>query len=314
MDINLNLGEWNTVFSVPASVVDKHIKTASSVYLKVLLTILRNTGVRMNTAQVAEQLSVTEDEVTEAIRYWENAGVFSFGGDEGLRASNVNRISTKPVYVSAVEISKLLEGKPELRFMFDRLEQIYGRPVTSTEQRSYIYLYEAAGLPADVLVMIAEHCVSIDKPSIRYIEKTALNWADDGIDTHDKAIARISELSKLHQMETKVKKCFGIENRNLSANERKYVKAWTEEYYFDMDMIELAYDRMVDGIGRLSFPYLNTILKSWHENHLKTVEDVLQKDTPNHDNKRQSRKSQSSYDIDAFAELGFHIPEIEPEN
>ena len=58
MDINLNLGEWNSVFSVPSSVVDKHLKTASSVYVKVLLVILRNAGNRISDQQISEQLSV----------------------------------------------------------------------------------------------------------------------------------------------------------------------------------------------------------------------------------------------------------------
>ena len=76
MDINLNLGEWNSVFSVPSSVVDKHLKTASSVYVKVLLVILRNAGNRMNDQQISEQLSVPVDEVKEAVRYWEASGIF----------------------------------------------------------------------------------------------------------------------------------------------------------------------------------------------------------------------------------------------
>ena len=312
MDINLNLGEWNSVFSVPSSVVDKHLKTASSVYVKVLLVILRNAGNRMNDQQISEQLSVPVDEVKEAVRYWEAAGIFSFGGNEGLRTSNITMLSSKPSYLSTIEISKLVETKPEVKFMFDKLELIYGRPVTSTEQRSYIYLYEAAGMPADVMVMIAEYCVSIDKSSIRYIEKTALNWADEGINSHEKAVERMLQLSEVHQAETKIKKCFGIDNRNLSANEKKYIKTWCNEYHFDLDMIKIAYDRTVDGIGKLSFPYVNTILKSWYDNHIKTAEDIQEKESPNRD-KKAKRYSDSSYDLQEFDRLGYNIPEIEPE-
>ena len=143
-----------------------------------------------------EKLSVPVDEVKEAVRYWEAAGILSFGGNEGLRTSNITMLSSKPSYLSTIEISKLVETKPEVKFMFDKLELIYGRPVTSTEQRSYIYVYEAAGMPADVLVMIAEYCVSIDKSSIRYIEKTALNWADEGINSHEKATLVMNYLKK----------------------------------------------------------------------------------------------------------------------
>ena len=46
-------------------------------------------------------------------------------------------------------------------------------------------------------------------------------------------------------------------------------------------MIKLAYDRMIDGIGRLSFPYLNKILKSWYENKWLNVQDVTEKDILN---------------------------------
>ncbi|MBQ4153213.1 MAG: DnaD domain protein [Oscillospiraceae bacterium] len=313
MDINLNLGEWNTVFAIPTSVVDKHLKTASSVYLKVLLTVLRNSGTRLNTAQVAQLLSVTEDEVTEALRYWEQSGILSFGTNEGMRVSNTTQSLSKPGHISSIEIAKLMEAKPELRFMFERLESIYGRPVTSTEQRSYIYLYDAAGMPADVLVMIAEHCVSMDKSSIRYIEKTALAWADEGIDTHEKAVARISELSKYHQLEYQIKKHFGIDNRNLSSKEKKYIIAWSEELQFDIEMIRLGYDRMVDGAGRLSFPYLDRILRNWHENQLKTVADVLAQESLFHNSKQNTDTEDSSIDIAAFEKLGLNIPVIEPE-
>lgn len=198
----MNLGEWNTVFAVPVSVVDKHLKTASSVYIKVLLFILRNTGTRQNTLQIAQAVGITADEVTEAVRYWESAGLFSFGSGEGMRISNVSHVTDKPLYASPSEISQLMDTKPELRFMFDRLEQLYGRPVTSTEQRSYIYLHEAAGLPADVLVMIAEHCVQNGKLSIRYIEKTALAWADEGIDTHEKQLSEFQGCLKLKEQKT----------------------------------------------------------------------------------------------------------------
>ena len=312
----MNWGEWNTVFGVPVSVVDKHLKTASSVYIKVLLFILRNTGTRQNTLQIAQAVGITADEVTEAVRYWESAGLFSFGSGEGMRISNVSHVTDKPLYASPSEISQLMDTKPELRFMFDRLEQLYGRPVTSTEQRSYIYLHEAAGLPADVLVMIAEHCVQNGKLSIRYIEKTALAWADEGIDTHEKAIERISRLSEAQRAENSVKRCFGIDNRNLSSKEKEYVRSWTKDYHFDMEMIELAYNRMVDGIGRLSFPYINTILKSWFENGILTPEDVAKadKDIPKRSvRKSKERGSAPSYDTEAFRRLGYDIPDIEPE-
>ena len=37
MAYRINLGQWNTIFAVPACVVDSHIKLATEAQLKVLL-------------------------------------------------------------------------------------------------------------------------------------------------------------------------------------------------------------------------------------------------------------------------------------
>ena len=37
MEYKLNLGSWNSVFAVPSDIVDKHLKLAGAVQLKVLL-------------------------------------------------------------------------------------------------------------------------------------------------------------------------------------------------------------------------------------------------------------------------------------
>lgn len=50
-----------------------------------------------------------------------------------------------------------------------------------------LYLYDTAGLPAEVILMVIEYAVGAGKYHMRYIEKVALDWADRGIDTIDKA-------------------------------------------------------------------------------------------------------------------------------
>lgn len=314
MDIRLNLGEWSRVFSVPVSVVDKHLRSVNETYLKVLLVVLRQGGDQISDESIAEMLSVPKDTVMEAVHYWNNAGIFSNNSEGGLKISHITKLTSEPAYLSAKEISNLILTNPEVKFLFDKLELLYGRPVTSTEQKNYTYLYESAGLPADVLIMIAEYCLSIDHGSILYIKKVALNWAEEGINTHEKAVERILAMSKNNRTEQKVKSCFGIDNRSLSSKEKGYVKTWTEQYQYDIDMIELAYNRTIDRIGKLSFAYVDTILKSWYENQLRTAKEVEDKDMPAvpKKSKKQSGK-QPSYDLEKFEQLGYDIPEIELE-
>ena len=50
MSYTIDLGQWNSIFAVPASVVDNHIKLATEAQLKVLLYILRNSGTELDEA------------------------------------------------------------------------------------------------------------------------------------------------------------------------------------------------------------------------------------------------------------------------
>ena len=40
MSVRINLGEWGSVFAVPTSIVDQHIKIASPLQLKIILFLL----------------------------------------------------------------------------------------------------------------------------------------------------------------------------------------------------------------------------------------------------------------------------------
>ena len=68
MEIRLNMGKYASFLAVPTEVVDQHLATASGLYIKVLLAILR--GNQADTAGIASRLSVPESDVVEALRYW----------------------------------------------------------------------------------------------------------------------------------------------------------------------------------------------------------------------------------------------------
>ena len=55
------------------------------------------------------------------------------------------------------------------------------------------------------------------------------------------------------------------------------------------DMVGLAYDYCVLAVGKLSFPYMNTILKRWAEQGIHTIPEA-EKD---HDRFKQQQSSGS---------------------
>ena len=94
--------------------------------------------------------------------------------------------------------------------------------------------------------------------------------------------------------------------------EQSYVDKWYGEYHSGIQMIRLAYERTVERIGKLSFPYVDSILKSWKEKNITTPQEAMQEqkreDTPKQPASFQPRKGQDglgtpSYDLDEIDRL-----------
>ena len=70
MSYQINLGQWKSVFAVPSSVVDQHIKIASEAQLKVLLYLLRRSDDENSAEQIGEALRLSAEEVQNAVDFW----------------------------------------------------------------------------------------------------------------------------------------------------------------------------------------------------------------------------------------------------
>ena len=60
----------------------------------------------------------------------------------------------------------------------------------------------------------------------------------------------------------------------FTAKQREYIKTWTGEWGFDVEMVMLAYEITVNKLNEPSFPYMNSILNRWSTAGASTKEDV----------------------------------------
>ena len=79
MSYTIDLGQWNSIFAVPASVVDNHIKLATEAQLKVLLYILRNSGTELDDDRISSALHIDPAEVKNAVDFWTERGLIALG-------------------------------------------------------------------------------------------------------------------------------------------------------------------------------------------------------------------------------------------
>ena len=138
--------------------------------------------------------------------------------------------------------------------------------------------------------MLLEYCVSMDKRNMKYIEKVALTWRDNKITTMEDAQAYITGAAKKDDYTSSLKKLFGITDRNPSRTETLYLESWRDELKMSADMVGLAYEYCIMAIGKLSYPYINKILKSWAEKGIYTIPDA----EADHENHRQQYNADDS--------------------
>ena len=189
-----------------------------------------------------------------------------------------------------------------------------GMVVSKTDIDAITYFYDTLGLSADLIEYLIETCVENNHKSIHYIQKVAISWVEEGITTIEQARQRSANYNKNCYT---ILNAFGIKNRAPATSELSYIRKWTEELGFSLDIIQEACRRTIASTHQPSFEYADTILERWHQNQVHHLEDVatldavFQKEKNNRKNTASKPKStvrnmnnfeRRTYDMDSLEE------------
>ena len=168
------------------------------------------------------------------------------------------------------EASKLMEND-EISQLIYVVQQYLGRTLTESDLDSILYFYDGLKLPLDVIDYLFEYCVSLKKKNMRYIEKTAINWAERGITSVNAA----KSLNVIYNENAyPVMNAFGLSGRKPSKNELSFIEKWSLSYGFSTEVITLACDRTISSIHQPSFEYADAILKTWKSAGAMNLKDI----------------------------------------
>ncbi len=150
-------------------------------------------------------------------------------------------------------------------------ERYLGRTLTKTDTNTFFYIYDGLDFPVELIEYLIEYCVTNNHTSIRYIEKVALEWADNNIYTVEQA----KESSEIYLKEyMPIIKAFGIKGRSLGKVEKDYITKWTTDYRFGIDIILEACNRTIKNTHQPSFKYADSILSKWNNLGIKALADI----------------------------------------
>lgn len=138
--------------------------------------------------------------------------------------------------------------------------------------KSLYTIYDYLALPAEVILMLAHWCAAEAerklgpgrRPRMTEIKKAAFRWKRMGLDTVEAAEDFLRRQQALAGRERDILPLLDIRDRPPVDREREYIAAWVDMGFSD-DAIRLAYERTLFQKQKLNWPYMNSILKRWHQ-------------------------------------------------
>ena len=97
-----------------------------------------------------------------------------------------------------------------------------------------------------------------------------------------------------------IKHLLQIRGRRLTTAEERYAYQWSE-MGFDDETILMAYERTCINTGGLKWPYMNSILKRWHDAGLHTADQVRAGDSKAQP--KQERRDLSPDEMEAIRRM-----------
>ena len=184
------------------------------------------------------------------------------------------------------DILRAMAQEPDFQSLCQAVERRLGKKLSDVDLKSLYEIYDFLALPVEVILLLVTWCGeqvqekygSGRPPRMALIKKTAYAWRRMGVDTAEGAEEYLKKQSRLRQRERELLPLLDITGRPPVEREREYLEAWTE-MGFPNDAIRLAYERTVMKKQALNWPYMNSILKSWHAKGLHTVPEILAGDS-----------------------------------
>jgi DnaD/phage-associated family protein len=207
-----------------------------------------------------------------------------------------------PEYSSEDVIGKL-ENDQSFSALLREVERKLGR-LSDPSVKKLLGLYDYLGLPTEVIFLLVGYCAErkaeqfgVDKPpTMREIEKEGYAWARRELFSIEAADAYIQSERKRRGQFPEYMEALQLGTRALSPGEERYLSAWVE-MGFPAETVAIAYDKTMLNCHELKWPYLNSILKRWHEKGVHTPKEA---ESALAAPKRQSAMPQVSSDRNAW--------------
>lgn len=175
------------------------------------------------------------------------------------------------------ELTALLESRKHLSLFIDECQRAYGKMFNPRDISGILGMLDYLSLDEAYILMLLRYFGGMpegERKSLHYVERMAFSLSDSGITDAEALRAHLDLLKQMKDNEGQIRSVFGMGSRAFTAKEKSAVLRWIGEFGSSMELIRLAYEKTVNATGKASIPYASKILERWHNEGLKTPEEV----------------------------------------
>ena len=278
--------------------IDKYIDRFPAEHSGIYLYCVKNSAVKdIDTKEVASVFNKNENDILALLNYLAILDITEAKGNSMVIKGSISEgtpigLIKRPEY-GPEEIEFSRKNNPEIKFLLKKTETMLGKMLTHKDIETIYCFFDFYKLPVDVILFLIDFCLSRNKRRMSYIESTAINWAENGINTIEKAkdwlICSYPENKEILD----ILKAMCISGRFITASESELIDKWKKEYGFSIEMIIHACETTVSSIGKASFKYADKILERWYKNGIKTI-DEAKKESEEYSAKQQKDKEKKN--------------------
>lgn len=281
--INPQAACWREgIFCVPKCVVEKSLKFADEIKLKILLCILN--GAPAEASSLAQQLAVPEAEVQECLAFWQAEGILS-DDVPAVTAATVpetpspKEMETLPMAtLTPRDIVALCAEDAALADLLRGAERVLAASLSNAMKSNLLNMVIYYGLPVPVVLTLLEYYKAErdngKNMTTRTLQHLAREWAQEEINTLDAAAAKLAELNATQTLWSDVLALCALDFRKASTAQRKMLRRWMND--FSKEMIFFACNTMKKYTqeSERSVKQVDNILKEWKRKGFTTPEEV----------------------------------------
>lgn len=215
----------------------------------------------------------------------------------------------KPTYTA--DQLKAFRDRQETAQLLFIVESYIGKPLTPSEIKTILYFTDVLHFSDDLIDYLIQYCVDKDKKDFKYIEKVAVNWAQEGITTPKQARKTAARYDK---------NVYAIMNglgksNSPTAKEMEFITRWLKDYGFSTDIIIEACERTVLATDKHRFEYAEGILSCWKRQNVRRKADIQNIDELYQQRKKAAPAAarQSGNRFNQFAQNNYDFAALEKE-